>query len=79
MCIPPIPECCRAMFGHYQFDEVHIDLRPLAQFAGARLYHDEALRIDKKKNSYCKVNSRYDVLSIKYWINSRDWKTCSCN
>ena len=31
--------------GHYQFDEVHIDLRPLAQFASARLYHDEAIRL----------------------------------
>ena len=32
--------------GHYNFDEVHIDLRPLCQFAGARLYHDTAVKID---------------------------------
>ncbi len=32
--------------GHYGFDEVHIDLRPLCQLAGARLYHDVATRID---------------------------------
>ena len=32
--------------GHYAFDEVHIDLRPLCQLAGARLYHDEAKRFD---------------------------------
>jgi selenide,water dikinase len=25
--------------GHYGYDECHIDLRPLAQFAGCRLYH----------------------------------------
>ena len=41
--------------GHYQFDEVHIDLRPLAQFASARLYHDEAIRIDPaNKTVICK-------------------------
>ena len=32
--------------GHYNRDECHIDLRRLASFAGARLYHDAAVRLD---------------------------------
>lgn len=53
--------------GHYSYDEVHIDLRPLAQFAGARLYHNEAIRIDpKNKTVICQGRPPvpYDVLSI---------------
>ena len=33
--------------GHYRFDEVHIDLRRLAAFAGARYYQDEVIGIDR--------------------------------
>ncbi|MGB8712372.1 MAG: hypothetical protein WCD50_04515, partial [Onishia taeanensis] len=33
--------------GHYDFDEVHIDLRRLAQAAGARFVRDEATGIDR--------------------------------
>ena len=32
--------------GHYDFDETHIDLGPLARFAGARLYHAEVEGVD---------------------------------
>ena len=32
--------------GHYSYDEVHIDLSRLAQFAGARFFRDEAVGLD---------------------------------
>ena len=32
--------------GHYTYDEAHIDLRPLANFAGARLFHAGATALD---------------------------------
>ena len=53
--------------GHYESDEVHIDLRPLCQFAGARLYHDEATALDlEDKRIVCKGRPAvpYDVVSI---------------
>ena len=33
--------------GHYGYDEVHIDLRRLAEFAGARYCRDEVIGIDR--------------------------------
>ena len=53
--------------GHYSFDDVHIDLAPLSQFAGARLYHDEAVGVDlDKRTVLCRQHPPvpYDVLSI---------------
>ncbi|GAB4211391.1 MAG: hypothetical protein Fur007_01590 [Rhodoferax sp.] len=33
--------------GHYDYDQVHIDLARLAVFAGARLYHDAVVGLDR--------------------------------
>jgi selenide,water dikinase len=53
--------------GHYTFDETHIDLGPLARFAGARLYHAEVDGIDPE-NGLVYAPGRppinFDVLSI---------------
>lgn len=53
--------------GHYSFDETHIDLGPLARFAGARLIHDEAIGLDLDKR-LVRFAERppiaYDLLSI---------------
>jgi len=53
--------------GHYGYDEVHIDLGPLARFAGARLYHGEVEGVDLKER-LVHVPGRppvyYDLLSI---------------
>lgn len=53
--------------GFYSNDDCHIDLRPLAQFAHARLIHDEAAGIDRDGRRVL-FRSRppiaYDVLSI---------------
>ena len=53
--------------GHYSYDEAHIDLRPLAAYAGARLIHAEVDTIDTDLHQvFC--NGRpaicYDLLSI---------------
>ena len=53
--------------GHYSFDEVHIDLGRLCAFAGARLYKDEVIGIDRvNKKVLCRNRPpvAYDALSI---------------
>ena len=53
--------------GHYAFDEVHIDLRRLAEFAGARYYRDEVVGIDRGAGKVLCRNRppvAYDALSI---------------
>lgn len=53
--------------GHYAFDDCHIDLRKLCQWAGVRLFHDEvcALELDKQQ-VHCKQRPwfNYDYLSL---------------
>jgi selenide,water dikinase len=53
--------------GHYSYEACHIDLAPLAAFAGARLYHAEAIGIDlETKRVRCadRPPVAYDVLSL---------------
>jgi selenide,water dikinase len=53
--------------GHYDFDECHIDLGPLARYAGARLYHAEVEGLEPdKKLIYAQGRPpiAYDLVSI---------------
>jgi len=53
--------------GHYSFEEAHVDLRRLAQFAEARMFHAPATGLDPEKRRV-EVEGRppvsYDLLSI---------------
>ncbi|SKB11361.1 Ankyrin (fragment) [Planktothrix sp. PCC 11201] len=53
--------------GFYSFDQCHIDLPSLAEFAQAKLYIDSAIGLDLAKNQViCKNNAPipFDILSI---------------
>jgi selenide, water dikinase len=53
--------------GHYTYEEVHIDLARLAEFAGAHFCHDEAVGLDREaRHVLCKSHKLipYDQLSI---------------
>ena len=53
--------------GNYDFDEAHIDTGPLARFAGARLYQDEAVALDlAARRVICRHRPPvpYDLLSL---------------
>jgi selenide,water dikinase len=53
--------------GHYGYDDVHIDAGPLARFANARLYHDEAIGLDlAQRRVICRNRPAvpFDLVSI---------------
>ncbi len=53
--------------GIYAHDEIHIDLRPLAQFAGANLIQSEITRIDfERKLIHCggRPTIEFDLISL---------------
>ncbi|WP_280550178.1 MULTISPECIES: selenide, water dikinase SelD [unclassified Halomonas] len=53
--------------GHYTYDEVHIDLRRLAEYAGARFFSDETIGIDHdERKVLCRSRPPvpYDWMSI---------------
>jgi len=53
--------------GHYSFDDAHIDLQPLCQFAGARLFLDRVTGIDlENRRILCAQRPpvAFDFLSI---------------
>lgn len=60
--------------GHYSYDDVHIDLSKLAEFAGARFYRDEAIGIDRShKRVTCRTRPDvpYDILSVNIGSSPR--------
>ena len=54
--------------GHYTFEQAHIDLRPLARFAGARFIATSVTGIDPDRRLITCADGRppipYDVISI---------------
>jgi len=53
--------------GHYDCEDIHIDVRRLAEFAGARYYRDEVVGLDRaERRVICRHRPpvAYDLLSI---------------
>lgn len=53
--------------GEYSYDDIHLDLRPLTEFANGRLYHTRVTGIDAQQQlvySDQRPPIRYDLLSI---------------
>ena len=53
--------------GHYQYNDCHINLQPLCQWAGVRLIHDEVIDLKPEtKQIVCKSNPaiHYDATSL---------------
>tara|TARA_B100001123_G_scaffold70173_1_gene78546 strand:- start:30016 stop:32283 length:2268 start_codon:yes stop_codon:yes gene_type:complete len=60
--------------GHYKFDDAHIDLGRLCKFAGARLYHDEAVGLNPTRGEViCRQRPpvSYDVVSFDIGVTPR--------
>ena len=60
--------------GHYKFDDAHIDLGRLCKFAGARLYHDEAVGLNPTRGEViCRQRPAvsYDVVSFDIGVTPR--------
>jgi len=64
--IRPIRACCPAISPGITVRRGHIDLSRLARFAGARLFRDEALGLDRDAARCCAASTAgaYDYLSI---------------
>ncbi|HVR66757.1 MAG TPA: selenide, water dikinase SelD [Verrucomicrobiae bacterium] len=62
--------------GHYTHEEAHIDLRPLAQMGGARLYHTAVNGLDlTEKRIHCDGRPPVDFDYLSLDIGSRpDWQ-----
>ena len=62
--------------GHYDYDQVHIDLARLAGFAGARLYRDAVVGLDRAAGKVLCRNRPpvpYDLASINIGSSPQVW------